>query len=670
MENTWDFIVVGAGAAGCVVASRLAEEGKYSVLVLEGGQDNRLDSDSITEYQKKLETDVSAIYSQLWTRYHKNPQLEKCNGIEASPSLLDFSTVKQVDRYYSYPRGSGAGGSAGHHSMVDGRGSKDVYDNIAKYVNDPMWAYDNILKYYKKMENYQVSNSDPKIHGKGGWLSIKKSGPYNEDLRREMIEVLGKKFGVPYRQDPANPKQVTGIHITELQNNPNNTRSNSFVNLLDKVLKTNNNIQIKFNTLVNKVILKKNCSSSSNKSNKLRAVGVEVFEKPFAQEFNTSGNKVKCNCNAKLPNKDLPKPTIYYANKEVILCGGTINTPQIMMLSGLGPKSELEALGIKVKKDIPGVGKNLMDHLEASVAYELDPTKFMWVWQATYFKYNTDYKKLASPEVQKIIEKYARPINDIGSTPISLIWDWVVNKDSNPSYPDVHTHFIETFYFDFNLNFIKLKGDDYEIPQHKYDTYLPDKNNPLKYPGVKNLKSDYINRLTDPSNPLVMITFLTENLKTKATGSITLKSSDPRDTPLIDLGLWTDIEGTKNIAKQMLLIREFMKTPEMIKYAENPSDYSSFELFPGSVLKTEDELVKYIQNWQSFGHHIAGTCKMGPDSDSMAVVDSKLKVKGVDGLRIVDASVFPAPYLHAYNPSRGIYMIAELISDVIKNEHK
>jgi len=311
-----------------------------------------------------------------------------------------------------------------------------------------------------------------------------------------------------------------------------------------------------------------------------------------------------------------------------------------------------------------------MDHVEATIAYELDPTKFMWIWQATYFKHNTDYKKLASAQVQKTIEKYARPINDLGPTPISLMWDWIVNEDSNPSYPDTHTHFFESLYFDYNLNFIKLKGDDYETKQHKYDTYMPDKNKPLEYPGIKDLKVEYDSRLTDPSNPLVMISFLIENLKTKATGSIKLNSSDPRDTPLIDIGLWKDLDGIRNIAKQMLIIREFMKTPEMIKYAKHPSDYSTFEMYPGNILQTEDELIEYIQNWQSFGHHISGTCKMGPYSDNMSVVDSKLKVKGIDGLRIVDASVYPPPNLHAYNPSRGIYMIAEMISDVIKEEWK
>ena len=667
--SSFDYIVVGAGAAGSVIATRLAESGKYTVLLLEAGQDNRQNSNIISDYQKELLLTTST-FAPLYSRYHKNPSLTECNGIEASPSLLDYVTVKENTRYYNYPRGGGASGSTNHHAMVDGRGSIDVYNNIAKYVKDPMWKYKNILKYYKKMENYLVNDANPNIHGTKGWLNIIKSGPLNEDLRKEMVEALKKKFNVPYRIDPSEPNQVTGVHIGEVQNSPDNKRSNSFYNLLEPMLDSHKNITIKFNTLVNKIIIKKICCSKSKDSNNLKAIGVIVYEKPYIQEYNITGNTLNQNCTANIPNKDLPKETKYYAKKEIILCGGAFNTPQILMLSGIGPKEELKKHGIKVKKDIQGVGQNYMDHVEATISYELDPTKFMWVWQATYFKYNTDYKNLASPAVQKTIEKYARSTNDLGPTGCSLMWDWIVNPCSNFSYPDVHTHFLEFVYFDYNLNFIQVKGDDYNKKQNKYDSYLPDKNHPLNYPGIKDLKIIYNDRMIDPSNPLVNLSFLTENLKTKATGTVTLKSKDPRESPIIQLGLWKDEKGIRNVAKQMINIRNFMKMPEMIKYAKDPSDYSSYELYPGTGINTEDEFVEYIKTWQSFGHHASGTCKMGPIDDNTAVLNSKLKVRGVDCLRVVDASVYPSPNLHAYNPSRGIYMIAELMSDVIKHDNK
>jgi len=664
--NTFDYIVVGAGCAGSVIAARLAESGKYSVLLIESGPDNRPNSSILSNYQKELLTTTST-FGPLWTRYHNNPSLTTCNGIESSPSLLDYSTIPQNNRYYAYPRGCGAGGSTNHHAMIHGRGSAEVYNNIAKIVNDTMWNYDNILKYYIKMENYQVPDANPNIHGTNGWLPIKKSGPLNEDLRKEMVEALKKKFNVPYRTDPSEPDQVTGVHITELQNSPDNKRCNAFYNLLEPMLETHKNITIKFNTLVNNVIIKNN---NCVKHKQLKAVGVVVYEKAYVQEYNITGNKLNENCTANIPGKDLPEQTKYYAKKEVILCGGAFNSPQILMLSGIGPKDELKKHGIKVKKDMPGVGQNFMDHVEATISYELDPTKFMWIWQATFLKFNTDYKRLASPAVQKTIEKYARPINNLGPTGVSLMWDWIVNPFSNFSHPDVHTLFSESVYFDYNLQFIQVNGDDYNKEKHKYDSYLPDKNNPLNYPGIKDLKIIYNSRMTDPSNPLVNLSFLTENLKSKATGKITLKSSDPRDTPVIDIGLWKDEVGIRNVAKQMINIRNFMKIPEMIKYAKDPSDYSSFELYPGTGINTEDEFVEYIKTWQSFGHHASGTCKMGPSDDNMAVLNSKCQVIGIDCLRVVDASVYPSPELHAYNPSCGIYMIAELISDVINQNNK
>ena len=669
--NTFDYIIIGAGAAGCVLAARLAECGKYTVLVLESGQDNRQKSEIISDYQKELLSTTSA-FTPLWSRYHQNPSLTTCNGIEASPSLLDYVTVKENGRYYNYPRGGGAGGSTNLHAMVDGRGSVNVYNNIAKYVKDPMWKYKNILKYYKKMENYLVNDANPNIHGTQGWLNIIKSGPLNEDLRVEMIEALHKKFNVPYRTDPSEPDQVTGVHITELQNSPDNKRSNSFNDLLEPMLNSHKNITIKFNALVEKIIIKKKCSCKSKDSNNLKAVGVIVYEKPYIQYFNVTGNKFNKNCMIDIPDKTLPTKTVYYAKKEIILCGGAFHSPQILMLSGIGPKEELQKHGIKVKKDLQGVGKNYMDHMEANISFELDPTKFMWKWQATFFKYNTDYKRLASPEVQKTIEKYARPTNNLGPTGVSLMWDWVVNCRSKVSFPDVHTLFSESVIFDFNIDFIQVAGDDYDKQntQKQYDTYLPDKNKPLEYPGVKDLKLIYSSRMTNPSDPLVNLTFLTENLKTRATGEITLKSKDPRDSPIIHLGLWKDEKGIRNLAKQMINIRNFMKMPEMMKYAKDPSDYSSFELYPGTELQTIDQFVEYIKKWQAFGHHASGTCKMGPSEDTMAVLNSKLKVRGVDGLRVIDASVYPSPNLHAYNPSRGIYMIAELMSDVIKNDYK
>jgi choline dehydrogenase len=583
--------------------------------------------------------------------------------------MFEFATVKENTRYYTYPRGCGAGGSTNNHAMYDGRGTPVIYDKIAKFVKNKLWSYENILQYYKKMENYQINKLNPDLHGYTGWLPINTTGPIDKDLRGEIIGLLDKKYNVPYRTDPADPKQVTGAYLPETQGK-DNVRANAFKNLLTPLLPTCPNITVKFNSQVGKIIIKKYKSKKSKSKSKLRAIGVEVYEKPYIQEYNITGNKLNANCDAVIPNKDLPPITKYYARKEVIICGGSINTPQILLLSGLGSKEDLKSVGIKCLVDLPGVGKNLMDHLEANVMFDMDPAKFMWEWQATYFKYNTDYKNLSPVPIQRTIEKYANSSNNI-KLPFCVIWDWIVNKGSKPDFPDVHVALKEGFVFDYNLNFIKVPGDDYHEKQTKYDTYMPDIADPLSYPGVKGLKQFYITNINNPKNPSVLLTFLIENLKiNKTPGYIKLKSKDPRDSPIIFPDMIADEKALETNAKMMFLVRDFMKSPEMLKYAKDPNNYDTYEVVPGTKIQTMEDMIQYQKNWSASGHHMGGTCRMGPPGDKMAVTNSVLQVNGVSGLRIVDASVYPAPNLHAYNTSRGVYMIGELMSDVILSKYK
>jgi choline dehydrogenase len=649
--NTYDYIVVGAGAGGSVVAARLAEDLNIRVLLLEHGHDNTQTSTVISEYDKVL-INTPAFFPYLYQRYHGSG-----SDIEACPTKSDFSTTFQNNsRFYSYPRGNGGGGSTNHHAMVDGRGTPYVYDSIAQLVKDPVWSYENILPYYKKMESYNVDNNNPEIHGYDGWLSIRNSGPMDEDLRQEIADELKRIYDVPFNTDPAVPSQVVGLAIGQEQADKNGNRSNAFTNLVKPMLDKQANLTVKFNSLVEKVLI----------SNDV-AYGVTVYDKGYLCEYNITGNKVDKNGNAILPNKELPSSISYYATKEVILCAGAITTPQILMLSGIGPKEHLNNLGINIVKDLQGVGQNLMDHIESTMTFELDPEKIIWGWQAKYMKEFTDYKNLASPKVIKNIEKYYKS-NAFETNALALMWDWYSvsnNPNVNPEdpsiiNPDSHTHIFNAFFFDFNLDFTKYpNGDNYNVLQHQNDELLP-----------VNIKKSYLfNNQINPANPIVLLSFLSECLQTKATGKITLHNKDPRTSPIIDLALFTDEKAVNINANALMKIRNFFKNSTLRQWAKNPDDYDSIELYPGKEYKTVDDLKNYIKNWQSYGHHISGTAKMGPTNDDSAVLDSRLRVKGIKGLRVVDASIYPTPFLHGYNPSRGIYMMAEVASDFIKKEY-
>ena len=652
----YDYIIVGAGAAGSVLAARLSEDPNITVLLLETGHDNSTTSKVISEYDKSLIL-VPANFPLLYKRYHDTPALS-----EASPILSDFSTIKEFDsRYYSYARGNGAGGSANHHAMIDGRGSPLIYDGIAKMLNDPIWSYNNILQYYKKMETYNIPTDHPEIHGYDGWLKIRRTGELNQDLRSNVITALNKSLGIPYTEDPNVPENVSSVYIAQQQVTQDVERSYSYKDLLQPVLEQRKNVTVQFNTLIEKIIV-------DNEDNKLVTKGVVAYIKPYLADVNITGNIINPDGTATLPNKDLPQSTNYYAKKEVILCAGAISSPQILMLSGIGPKDELSKFGIPCVLDLPGVGKNLIDHIEANIGFQLDPTKIMWEWQATYMKNNTDYKKLATPAIQKSIEKYNNP-NYYGND-ISLMFEWDSGKDPvfNPLEPDSHTHVINAFWFDFNFDFKPFPiGDNFDRIQHEKDSYLPDVNRAYTPNGIPGLKTYYFNNQLNPENPIVILSFLTECLRVAETGSITLKDSNPVTSPIINLGLCYNDDAIERVARMIFKIRESMQSSLIKDYA---LDQNNYEIYPGTACDTLEKMMLYIKNWQSYGHHMAGTCKMGLKSDSMSVLDSRLKVHGIFGLRVIDMSLYPSPFLHAYNPSRGIYMIAEMMSDIIKSEHK
>jgi len=608
------YIVIGAGAAGSVVAARLAEDPEVNVLVIEMGPNNYGN-----EY---VMSPVDA--SLMWD----NPL-----GPKFSPSSLSFETSKQLDRHYTYPRGTGAGGSSNHHSLVDGRGSHLIYDNIAKLVNDDIWCYNNVLQYYKKMERYYgnqtITYDNNEYHGSDGWLSVRPS-TVKSPFHLQLLNVCHEITGANIRNDMSGPpEQADGVGLIEVQVTEDGKRSYPFGDLLIPTMNKNKNIVVLFNTLTTKVLFD-DCNT---------AIGVNIIHKPNAYYANKSS--VDCDNNN---NNNKQFETSFYCNTEVIISCGAINTPQLLMLSGVGPADHLQQMGINVIVDSPGVGSNLMDHHEVNVVYEFDFNKIVWPSQAASLlnKLNQLDDDNSDDNCNKQFKQHLQQFANLDPNSVEsrepaggIVLDWYSGLPTDIGH-DLHIDHGQGFFFDFDLS----------------------SNKPL--PDGK-VRTDYEKAQTDIYKPKTYFHSLIEVLRpTSATGSIRLASSDPCVQPIIDLGLYDDDPACERLAHGILMIRDIYNHPTIKHYCKLDDNGLPLELFPSYKYKSIDELKCYIKSWSSFGHHISGTAAMN------SVTNSRLQVIGTNNLRVVDTSIYPFPYLHGYNTSRGAYLIGEMAADIIR----
>lgn len=679
-ERTAEYVIVGAGAGGCVVAARLAEAG-HTVILLEAGPDTSFDSkDPLVQYDLGLIRTPLALFG-LWNRFNTDPNSSNCGHWNATQTMANFVSTDQNGIYYSYPRGMGAGGSVAHHALQDGVGSLQVYNNIAKVVKDDYWKGENMQRLFQKMENALFANPKGSCGcgrcGTTGWLSIQHTAvqaPFMTDVADAVIS----KIQVPFRENFCNPQDVAGIGNASVQVNADGTRSYVYQDLLVPVMNRTGNVTVVFNSLASEIMLEAN---DENGPNKYKAVGVISYDKAFLQEVQTgaayqiegAGN----NCTAITQKRKLPKPTIYKATKEVIVSCGAIQTPQLLLRSGIGPKKHLKSVGIEPKVHLPGVGSDLMDHCEVATIFEIDPMKFIPTYQAHILLGNPGINE--NPAIKKICEQVAQQYPEfLNSNTASLQFDWY-SKGRAPKcqpgqypFPDVHNVPYATFFFNFDDT---LSGPN--DPGLYFDFYhrnqVPDINDPFNQTGIPE-KANLINaqfQVGKDLNPRVYLSWLTENLLPHETaGTIRLASKDPRTAPIIQENLWKDVAGLGQMADMVMQIREIMAPLE----ARYGIPGQPWELFPGPNVKSRKDIIRYIQLWSSFGHHISGTCQMGavnPDTGKQknprSVLDPRCRVFGVSNLRVADTSVYVRPWLHAFNTSRAGYVIGEAVSEFILN---
>ncbi len=525
---TFDYIIVGAGSAGCVLAHRLSENPAHRVLLLEAGGSD-----------KKFNIQTPAAYSRL---HH-------------SKQDWAFSTSPQAamdGRVMHQPRGKVLGGCSSTNAMAYIRGNKKDYDDWAALGNKG-WSYEEVLPYFKKAEhNVQFDNA---FHGKNGPLYVSAAQNYVTPLGQAFIDACGEK-GIPANAD-FNGEQQEGAGLFQFTIKAAK-RHNTVAAYLKEAMKRPN-LRVISKAYSEKILLE-----AGEKG--LRATGV-VFRK--------GGKKREV-----------------FAEKEVILSAGTFNSPHLLLLSGIGPQDQLSEFGIELKKELPGVGQNLQDHLISSICSRCNQS-------ITFNSAETPGNLLKYLFTQK---------GPFTASPLEACA--FVKTKPDLDRPDMQLHFAPAHGTDMHDVKSIIKGDD------GY-TILP--------------------------------TLITP----KSVGEVRLQSADPAVPIAIDPRYGSHPDDLETLLRGMRLARELMHTQAF-------APYSAGICFPEKH-DTDEELLAHIRAKTESCYHPVGTCKMG--ADGMAVVDDQLRVHGLTGLRVADASIMPR--IVAGNTNAPVIMIAEKAADLI-----
>ncbi|BCH23924.1 choline dehydrogenase [Mesorhizobium sp. L-8-10] len=535
-SETYDFIVVGAGSAGCVLANRLSADPANKVLLLEaGGKDNN-PLFRLPMLMGKLFQ--SGIYN--W-HYHTEPE-PHLNG-----------------RSLYWPRGKALGGSSTINGMIYVRGNRHDYDRWAQ-LGLPGWSYDEVLPAFRRSEGH-IQRKDG-YHGSEGELTVCRARSTNP--LHDVFAQAGSEAG--YRlNDDFNGEDQEGFGKFDFTIRKGKRWSTSYA-FLRPVL-SRPNLTVETRALTRRILIENG-----------RAVGVE-----FQQ-----GGAVRS----------------VRATREVVVCAGTVNSPQLLMLSGIGPADELAGHGISTVADLPGVGKNLQDHVDCVMVYECT-------------KPVTLYSDLRADRlIWSIIEGtlFGRGV----ATTFPYEAGAFLKSRADLVAPDIQVHFMPALEKTANLHF----------------------PNPFRKKVAVEANHGFTLRV-GPVNP-------------ESRGEITLRSADPSQAPKIQANyLETEFD-------RRTMIAGIRMTREVIgQKAFDP--YRGKELAPGPERMSDAELVEWLRATAMTTFHPVGTCKMG--NDPMAVVDTRLKVRGVEGLRVADASIMPI--ISSGNTNAPAIMIGERAADFI-----
>ncbi|XP_022112537.2 glucose dehydrogenase [FAD, quinone] [Pieris rapae] len=565
MLSEYDFIVIGAGTAGCVLANRLTEIPDWKVLLVEAGNNENF----------VMDIPILANYLQFTSAnwgYKTQPSDRYCAGFE--------------NQQCHWPRGKVIGGSSVLNYMIYTRGAPQDYDNWQAMGNEG-WGWDEVLPYFKKIESFNIKSFDnPDYHGYDGYLNVEHA-PFRTTKAKAWVKGA-KEFGFKYGDyNGATPSAVSFLQLS-MKNGTRHSSNRAYLHPINK----RNNLYVSKSSMVTKLLF-----DPTN----TRVIGIE-FEK--------RGKKYKV-----------------LAKKEVIVAGGTINSPQLLMLSGIGPKDHLESLKIPVVKDLP-VGYNLMDHIAAG------GIQFMVKQQN--FTLTTDYILNHLELVFKWMRTHKGPLSIPGGCEALVFMD-LKDKFNGTAWPDMELLFIGG-----GLNSDPLLPRNFNFDEQIFlDTY--------KDLGKNDLFMVF---------PMLM--------RPKSRGRIMLQSRNPKVQPTLIPNYFDHPEDLEKIVEGIKVAIQISRQPSMRKLETKMYDVPIEECLQYGPFGSDAYFACQAQMFTFTIYHQSGTCKMGAKSDPSSVVDNRLRVHGISGLRVIDASVMPV--IVSSHTNSPVFMIAEKGSDMIKQD--